>query len=436
MDKKTSKSYGTTFFALALIVSIFFELYFILTDPYNYFMLIGIGIVVVITGYLTFDSIEKARRDEIARANEQSEMLIKANKAIYLATKRSTKEAEEWHVQSIKAMDMMMKNLISNEKEMVHHMIAKNEELTMKQIETSNADNGDMSSLIEQLSASNAKLAKEVQAAITVNELVKANADLVKNVREVLNSGTRSFNTDSLSDYVAASVADINMSAAQAPVMQTPVMPVQQAPVMQTPVMPVQQAPVMQAPVMPVQQVPVMEQPVMPVQQAPVMEQPIMEQPIVEAPVMEEPIIEAPIMEVPVMEQPIVEDLPAMDIPDTSNEAEETEFASAEDLTGIELPAPETIESVDEIEDKFNFETFDLPDTDEADNSMLEEPEVPSSEIINDVNMSQLESMVELEGETVAEEMPEELDKAMSTVDDNPNRQLTEEEIAALFASL
>ena len=50
--------------------------------------------------------------------------------------------------------------------------------------------------------------------------------------------------------------------------------------------------------------------------------------------------------------------------------------------------------------------------------------------------MSQLENMVELEGETVAEEMPPELDKAMSTLDDNPNKQLTEEEIAALFASL
>ena len=141
MEKKSSKNYGTTFFALALIVSVFFELYFILTDPYNYFMLIGVGIVVLITGYLTFDSIEKAKRDEIARVNEQNEMLIKANKAIYLATKRSTKEAEEWHLQSIKAMDMMMKNLISNEKEMVNHMISKNEELTMKQLETANADN-------------------------------------------------------------------------------------------------------------------------------------------------------------------------------------------------------------------------------------------------------------------------------------------------------
>ena len=397
MEKKSIKNYGTTFFALALIVSVFFELYFILTDPYNYFMLIGVGIVVLITGYLTFDSIEKAKRDEIARVNEQNEMLIKANKAIYLATKRSTKEAEEWHLQSIKAMDMMMKNLISNEKEMVNHMISKNEELTMKQLETANADNGDMSSLIEQLSASNAKLAKEVQAAITVNELVKANADLVKNVREVLNSGAKAFNTDSLSDYVSAAVTS-------SPVVTEPIVNTSAEDV------PAMKAPIVDAPVM----------------ETPVADAPAMEAPIVDAPAMETPIVDAPVMGASVV------DAPAMN----SSASAEPEFASAEDLSGIELPAQDTIEPVDEVEDKFNFETFDLPDTDEADNSLLEEPEVPSSDIINDVNMSQLENMVELEGETVAEEMPPELDKAMSTLDDNPNKQLTEEEIAALFASL
>lgn len=400
MEKKSSKNYGTTFFALALIVSVFFELYFILTDPYNYFMLIGVGIVVLITGYLTFDSIEKAKSDEIARVNEQNEMLIKANKAIYLATKRSTKEAEEWHLQSIKAMDMMMKNLISNEKEMVNHMISKNEELTMKQLETANADNGDMSSLIEQLSASNAKLAKEVQAAITVNELVKANADLVKNVREVLNSGAKAFNTESLSDYVSAAVTT-------SPIVTEPIVNTS------------------------VENVPAME--------TPVADAPAMEAPVVNAPSMKTPIVDAPVMNSSVSAEPeftTTETISASVETKTDSSSVEPEFASAEDLSGIELPAQDTIEPIDEVEDKFNFETFDLPDTDEADNSLLEEPEVSSSDIINDVNMSQLENMVELEGETVAEEMPPELDKAMSTLDDNPNKQLTEEEIAALFASL
>ena len=388
MEPKQNKNYGTSYFALALIVAIFFELYFIMTDPYNYFMLIGIGIVMIITGYLTFDSIERAKRDQQKRADENADMMIKAQKAIYLATKRNSQEAEKQHIQNIKAVELMMNNLISNQKDMVNVMITKNEEIATKQIESKSGNSNDMSSLVDQLSASNAKLAKEVQAAITVNELVKANADLVKNVREVLNSSqTQNMTTEAITDYVSAAVPEIKVAPA-------PVAPA---------------TPVAAAPVTPVAA------------------------PVIEAPVIEEPVIETPVFE---------------------NSVQTLDTAGANDSFDFdELTTKELTE--DTNDDQFDFESFEIPEND--DSTLEDAPVASDDDIVNDVNASDLQDMVDLEGDTIAPPVSEALDEEMSSdipeglfenvneqnsdttvtpLDDNPIRQLTEEEIAALFAGL
>lgn len=393
MEPKQNKNYGTSYFALALIVAIFFELYFIMTDPYNYFMLIGIGIVMIITGYLTFDSIERAKRNQQKRADENADMMIKAQKAIYLATKRNSQEAEKQHIQNIKAVELMMNNLISNQKDMVNVMITKNEEMATKQIESKSGNSNDMSSLVDQLSASNAKLAKEVQAAITVNELVKANADLVKNVREVLNSSqTQNMTTEAITDYVSAAVPEIKVAPA-------PVAPA---------------TPVAAAPVTPVAA------------------------PVIEAPVIEEPIIEEPVIETPVFE----------------NSVQTLDTAGANDSFDFdELTTKELTEYTND--DQFDFESFEIPEND--DSTLEDAPVASDDDIVNDVNASDLQDMVDLEGDTIAPPVSEALDEEMSSdipeglfenvneqnsdttvtpLDDNPNRQLTEEEIAALFAGL
>lgn len=393
MEPKQNKNYGTSYFALALIVAIFFELYFIMTDPYNYFMLIGIGIVMIITGYLTFDSIERAKRNQQKRADENADMMIKAQKAIYLATKRNSQEAEKQHIQNIKAVELMMNNLISNQKDMVNVMITKNEEIATKQIESKSGNSNDMSSLVDQLSASNAKLAKEVQVAITVNELVKANADLVKNVREVLNSSqTQNMTTEAITDYVSAAVPEIKVAPA-------PVAPA---------------TPVAAAPVTPVAA------------------------PVIEAPVIEEPIIEEPVIETPVFEN-------SVQTLDTAGANDSFDF---DELTTKEL-------TEDTNDDQFDFESFEIPEND--DSTLEDAPIASDDDIVNDVNASDLQDMVDLEGDTIAPPVSEALDEEMSSdipeglfenvneqnsdttvtpLDDNPNRQLTEEEIAALFAGL
>lgn len=384
MDTKSNKNYGTTFFALAFIVAIFFELYFIMTNPYNYFMLIGIGIIMIILGYLTFDSISKAKEAATKQLNEQNEMMLKASKAIYLATKRNTQEAQKQHAQNIKAIEYMMNNMISNEKDMVNAMITKNEEIAAKQI-TAKPEGNDMSSLIEQLSASNAKLAKEVQSAITVNELVKANADLVKNVREVLGNSQSALDNSNLTSYVNSAVntnANINANT-------TASMNVNTASTT-----------------------------------APVANNTTIDTPVVNIPVADTPIAEAPATnDTPVVDTPIVE-APSAELYPASS------AASTDDM--------------EQEDDEFDFESFEIPE--DADDVQITDGDTASSkEIIDDVNVSALDDMVETEGTTIAPEVSSELDKEMSStpsdsamagLDDNPNRQLTEEEIAALFANL
>lgn len=479
MDTKSNKNYGTTFFALAFIVAIFFELYFIMTNPYNYFMLIGIGIIMIILGYLTFDSISKAKEAAAKQLNEQNEMMLKASKAIYLATKRNTQETQKQHAQNIKAIEYMMNNMISNEKDMVNAMITKNEEIAAKQI-TAKPEGNDMSSLIEQLSASNAKLAKEVQSAITVNELVKANADLVKNVREVLGNSQSALDNSNLTSYVNSAVnssavvngaantnTNANINANTTANMNVNTASVQEAfsntatnvvadaipnptnnIAMEVPNIqntttaffadtsnannlgddtyitetPVANNTTIDTPVVniPVADTPIAEAPATndTTVDSPVVNATMVNTTVVDTPIVDTPVVEAPIVEAPIVEAPSAELYPA------------SSTASTDDM--------------EQEEDEFDFESFEIPE--DADDVQIADGDTASSkEIIDDVNVSALDDMVETEGNTIAPEVSSELDKEMSStpsdsamagLDDNPNRQLTEEEIAALFANL
>lgn len=175
MEKNTKKNSPLVYFILTFITAVFFELYWINIHPYDYFMLIGIGLVVLITGYLSFDGVIKMRNESEELKREQNETMIKAQKAIYLATKKNAAEAENMQMQGLKAVNVLMDRMVEN--------------ITQKQLETkASADSPmDITGLINELSESNAKLAREVQNAITVNQLVKANENLIKNVQSVLN---------------------------------------------------------------------------------------------------------------------------------------------------------------------------------------------------------------------------------------------------------
>ena len=346
-------------------------------------MLLGIGIIMIIMGYLTIDSILKVKADADAKKNEQNEMMLKAQKAIYIATKKNAKDTEYRQTQSLKAVELMMNKMISSQQALLE--------------DKKPADN-DMSSLIDQLSASNAKLAKEVQSAITVNQLVKANADLVRNVKEALNASALNGTT---------SASDLNSYVNEA-INSNPAPQVAPAPVAE-----------------PAPQV-------------------------------------AP---TPVV-QPVVPDI--AEFMTESNTASEPEFV-VEPATSLEpefMAEPETFTEpkvMEEPETSTEPEFVAASDVDslnEFDMSEIASEESMDSQTMNDIeteiNLASMEESEALEEITVPDEMTPELDAVMSDIsetepefaseeaanpfasqiDDSPNRQLTEEEIAALFASL
>ena len=401
-QKKYRKNYGIPFFSMAFLAALIFEFYWILVKPYDYFMIIGIGIIMIITGYLTVDSILKAKADSDADKAEQNDMILKAQKAIYIATKKNAKDADVRQAQSVKAMELMMNKMITSQQ---------------KLLEEKKTDGDDMTSLIDQLSASNAKLAKEVQSAITVNQLVKANADLVRNVKEALNASAMNADQSAdLSSYVSAAIS-------------TPVAPVQPTVAAQPIVTP--------QPVVAPQ--PVAPQPTVTVQ-APV------EAPT-PAPVVDpEPIIVPEFAAEPEPE-PIV-------VPEFVAEPEPEPIVVPEFIAEPE-PEPIIIDSENLGFDLNEFDMSTMPTEDSEFDSTMDDIE-------NEINLAKMAESLDLEDIIVPDEMTPELDAAIddgsdiivdtlnddieipmeesnpfaAKVDDSPNRQLTEEEIAALFASL
>ena len=380
MNKSTNnrKNYGTAYYAMAFLAAFFFEFYWIWTNPYEHFMLLGIGVIMLITGYLTIDSILKAKADSDALRNEQNDMMLKAQKAIYIATKKNAKDAEASQIRNIKAMEIMMNKMISSQQALLEEK----------------KPSDDMNSLIDQLSASNAKLAKEVQSAITVNQLVKANADLVRNVKEALSDSAKTSSSPAdLSSYVNEAIG------------ATP-----------TP--------------------------------APVVE------PKVSMPEMK---VNIPEMSVNIPEMNV--DIPemTMDIPEMSVDIPEMNV----DIPEMTVDVPEMNVDIPEMTMDAPEMNIDIPEMDmdipAMDMSLDEATTVPETDTFvameNEINMAEMEASVALEDMIIPDEITPDIEEAMDSVNaddiitepespftmpasDNPNKQLTEEEIAALFASL
>jgi hypothetical protein len=189
-------------YLLIFIIAIIFEFYWIMTDPYDYFMLIGIGIIALIMGYLTFESIIMNYNRIQKERFDQNEMIIKTQKALYLATKKSTQANELRAAQSIEAIKYMVNKMTDNQKELTNMFLTASEEKAALTSSSATNTNGgeDIASLVAKLSESNNKLAKEVQAAVTVSELVKSNELLVNSVRDILENREQPVVTESIID--------------------------------------------------------------------------------------------------------------------------------------------------------------------------------------------------------------------------------------------
>ena len=412
MDKQKNyrKNYGIPFFSMAFLAACVFEFYWIMSNPYDHFMLIGIGIIMLITGYLTVDSILKIKADSDAEKAEQNDMILKAQKAIYIATKKNAKDADMRQAQSVKAVELMMNKMITSQQAL---------------LEDKKSDGDDMTSLIDQLSASNAKLAKEVQSAITVNQLVKANADLVKNVKEALSANSMSASEASdLSAYVSAAVAT-PVAAPQPVVAPTPVVAPQPV-VAPTPVI----VPEVVAEPEPIIVPEVVAEP-----------EPIIVPEVVAEP---EPIIIPDVITEPEAEPIIIEDaevVPTMDdLGFDLNELDMSTMPNEEDDFDATMNEIENEINLDKMAESEALEDITIPDemTPELDAAIDDGSDI-LMDSIDDENDIMIDTIgdddsgdTNIEVDTITEES----NPFASKVDDSPNKQLTEEEIAALFASL
>ena len=406
MDKQKNyrKNYGIPFFSMAFLAACVFEFYWIMSNPYDHFMLIGIGIIMLITGYLTVDSILKIKADSDAEKAEQNDMILKAQKAIYIATKKNAKDADMRQAQSVKAVELMMNKMITSQQAL---------------LEDKKSDGDDMTSLIDQLSASNAKLAKEVQSAITVNQLVKANADLVKNVKEALSANSMSASEASdLSAYVSAAVA--TPVAAPQPVVAP------QPAVAPTPVI----VPEVVAEPEPIIVPEVVAEP-----------EPMIVPEVVAEP---EPIIIPDVITEPEAEPIIIEDaevVPTMDdLGFDLNELDMSTMPNEDDDFDATMNEIENEINLDKMAESEALEDITIPDemTPELDAAIDDGSDI-LMDSIDDENDIMIDTIgdddsgdTNIEVDTITEES----NPFASKVDDSPNKQLTEEEIAALFASL
>lgn len=140
-------------YIIGFIISIFFEYYWINYYPYDYFMLFGIGIIMCIFGYLSIDGILNTINQTTKKRDEQNEIMIKASKAIYLTTKK-----------------IALNNFHSGQ---------------------NNTDpRKDISSLINDLTQANDRLAKEVENAVSLQSLVQESKSIVNNARDIIDHST------------------------------------------------------------------------------------------------------------------------------------------------------------------------------------------------------------------------------------------------------
>jgi|GEM_PF-5030721 len=461
---KSSGDLTPIIFATLFLVAIICEFYFIINDSFDSVMLVGTGIIAVVLAFLTFQSFS-ARAARIRKEQmSQYEAMLKTQKALYLATKKSTAAAEVAAQNNIEAIKFLAEKINKNEQLVADLMNGMNTE-----------KKDDLEGLVDELAKSNARLAQQVQTAITVDQLVKSNADLVKNVQGMLGNKRQQEEAESL-DYLVNRNREMAQSTGF--VNQAPKMPqfVEPTPQYTQPEVSYQE---------PLNETPSYEESFVE-EKIPLNEEPFKEEVIEDAVSLDEAVAKEPVEEV--VEETVAEESEE----EIAEEAvaEEPEEEIAEEAVAEE-PEEEIVEdSVEEVpeetvaEEEINGETIDdvfadvmaeepqTSDTeiesalDDAFDKMLgTQSDIPVMEEFVDNLDEELVAPVEDVAETIVEEAVEEeiqevpveetveapaeetVEESVTTEEtpvvdlfdtskDDPNATLSPEEIAALFAKL
>lgn len=213
------KKLNTVFFGLFFLGSVVAETYFIQTSSGDYISVVGIGIVLLISGYLLMDSVrsklaeqgkgiksyvERMYQDETRQRNQQLTELINLQKATYSATKKNTAaitaqlEAllervtvlEENHGKALERLEILQKKSLEGQKNALNLEINYSKEHT-KQLMRVLREVGDQAEtrellhkIVEYIDKGTAELQKELQNISIVVPSFPGNEEPVKDAEQ------------------------------------------------------------------------------------------------------------------------------------------------------------------------------------------------------------------------------------------------------------
>ena len=435
MDKEKKLKLQISFAAIALGLLLIALLYTIINYSNLWLALAGFGILTLADIFWIVNSVLSVMAIREAKRAEQYESIFKSEKASYLMLKKYSEEITErlQHLEKminspaaeiIKTQKSIAKVIISRERENAEALMNANDMLT------------------EQLEALEKRMENSYSTMETKYEKISAtNKDqIIAKQQEFIVA---------LKDMELRLTSVMGQRVMAAPVMQAPVMPTAPAPVpvMAEPVMeepaaaaePVIEEPVVEEPTAaaePVIEEPVVEEPAAAAE--PVIEEPVVEEPAAAAePVIEEPVVEEPtpepepVIEEPVIEEPVAEEAapaPEMDDPNKKLSPDEIAamFAAAE---AADAPAEEPAAEPEPVA----AEAPAAPEMDDP-NKMMSPDDIAA--LISSMGAEPIpEPMTGEAEEAPAAEAPAEDTPPMPDLSD-PNKKMSPDEIAALFANM
>ncbi|MGN0342252.1 MAG: hypothetical protein ACI4DO_05610 [Roseburia sp.] len=360
---------------LLMMVLLLGDLYVVLTDPSNFVALIVITVVALADAYVLIVSVIQQNYKSKLEWQEQYDSLYKSEKASYLLLRKNFEELEERLDRIEDGLGMPVDEIINAQKSIAKVTISRNKENSDALMNSNDKIFDKVFSLEDTIAQTNEDLLKRQEIVLENN-----NKDLILKQQELL---SRMNELElSLKNEILSSVNKLSNITPQV-VLQAPTAAAA------APVNPENYAE-------PAAQTVPEEKAEEPVEEEPVVEEPVIEEPVVAEP---EPTVEEPAAEEPAVEEPAVEE-PAVEEPVAEEPAPMPELSSD----------PNHIMTPDEIAALLAATTGAAEPEPVVEEPAAEEPVVE---------------------EPIAEEpapMPE--------VTGDPNRMMTPEEIAALFANV
>ena len=396
MKKNTSKML-MIIYAVCALVSFMTETYFIINYSSQYVVIGAVGVVLVVASAFLVDEIYNSINREGKSQPEESGMeeMIKIQKAMYINSKNIMQDIHQnLHDNTealVQAFEENKNSIIENEKNIAKVLIKKNME-----------SNDELISALGKLDFSQIQMPEIQMPEINIPEI---KIPEIKIPEIVLPEGfgaasSATGNSDDI-DKAKNEIVDIisNLSAELKTVAKIDDLVQLRDKLSQEIAAIIADSEDRQPLAAVAMEEPVIEEPIIeePVEETiieePVIEEPIIEEPIIEEPIIEEPVIEEPVIEEPIIEKPVIEEQvvtePVMDDPNKQLSADEIAAMFANVASDTEEQVPEELD-LDNI----------LSSMTEPDNAI------------------------------------EEVESSMPQIEGDLNKQLSADEIAALFASV